>query len=82
VDKIEIFKKVLDMVTPYCRNEAGLKNASESSRFLEDLGVNSARLVDIVLNMEDEFHIEIEDSVADKIHTLGDAVTLITQVTA
>ncbi len=44
---------------------------------LEDLKVNSARLVDVVIAFEDEFDIEIEDEDVDSVNTVGDAVTLI-----
>ena len=44
---------------------------------LADLKVNSARLVDIVLRMEDSFDLEVEDDEADQVRTLGDAVKMI-----
>ena len=44
---------------------------------LDDLKVNSARLVDIVLAFEDAFDIEIADEDADSVNTVGDAVSLI-----
>ena len=39
--------------------------------------MNSARLVDVILNFEDEFDIEVEDEDADAVNTVGDAVSLI-----
>jgi len=39
--------------------------------------VNSARLVDVILDFEDEFDIEVDDEDADAVNTVGDAVTLI-----
>ena len=39
--------------------------------------MNSARLVDIILAFEDEFNIAVDDESADKVRTLGDAVTMI-----
>jgi acyl carrier protein len=33
--------------------------------------------VDIILNFEDEFDIEVEDEDADAVNTVGDAVALI-----
>ena len=39
--------------------------------------MNSARLVDIVLEIEDAFGIEVSDDDADKVATVGDAVNLI-----
>ena len=79
MEKSEVFNKVLALVTPFCKNTEALDNVSANSRFLEDLKINSARLVDIVLSIEDEFNIAIDDESADKIRTMGDAVSLIQQ---
>jgi len=50
--------------------------------YLRDLKVNSARLVDIIIKCEDVFGTSIDDDEADKIATIGDAVTLIQQKAA
>ena len=47
------------------------------TNILDDLKVNSARLVDVVLEFEDAFDIEIADDDVDTVETVGDAVTLI-----
>lgn len=73
----QVFEKVVGLIKPYAKNETGLKAISKESKILEDLGVNSARLVDIVLAFEDLFDIEIDDDAADDIWTVGDAIKLI-----
>jgi len=73
----EVFEKVKTIVSPYCKNEDALASATEETSFLEDLAINSARLVDIVIDFEDEFDIEVSDEEADKIRTIGDAVKVI-----
>jgi acyl carrier protein len=73
----QVFEKVVSLIKPYAKHEAGLKSISKDSKILEDLGVNSARLVDIVLAFEDMFHIEIDDDAADEIWSIGDAIKLI-----
>ena len=60
----------------------GLQRGDRRTRIIEDLGVNSARLVDIILAFEDEFGIEVDDESADRVRTLGDAVQMILQKTA
>jgi acyl carrier protein len=77
MNQTEAFNKVVKVITPYTKNAAALASAQENTRLLEDLGVNSARLVDIVLAFEDEFSIAIDDESADKIRTVGDAVSMI-----
>lgn len=78
----EIFDQVKSIVAPYCKNEQALAEAKESTTFLADLSINSARLVDIVIDFEDEFDIEIADDEADKIQNFSDAVSLIKQKVA
>jgi acyl carrier protein len=73
----EIFDKVVKILEPYVRNESGLKDISSKTNIVTDLQVNSSRLVDIILAMEDEFDIEIADDEADKVETVGAAVDLI-----
>jgi acyl carrier protein len=73
----EVFQKVLGVLKPYVKNDAALRTASESTNILTDLKVNSARLVDVVLEFEDLFQIQIADADADKVDTVGDAVRLI-----
>ncbi len=77
MDRNEVFEKVKSIVTVFCRNQANLETAKDATRFLEDLDINSARLVDIILDLEDAFDIQIDDESADKILTMGDAVDLI-----
>ncbi len=47
------------------------------ARFVEDLGADSLDVVELVMRFEEEFEIEIPDEDAEKIATVGDAVTYI-----
>ena len=73
----EIFAKVVDIVRPFAKDKEALDGATMETNILEDLKVNSARLVDVILEFEDEFDIEVEDEDADAVNTIGDAVELI-----
>lgn len=73
----EIFDKVVAILKPYVKNKDALIKVSNETNILDDLKVNSARLVDVVLAFEDEFEIEIADEDADAVDTVGDAVRLI-----
>lgn len=50
--------------------------AMESS-FIDDLGADSLDIVELIMALEEEFDIEIPDSEAEKITTVGDAVDYI-----
>ena len=73
----EIFAKVVEIVRPYVKDDEALATVADDTNILQDLKVNSARLVDGILNFEDEFDIEVEDEDADAVNTVGDAVALI-----
>lgn len=45
--------------------------------FKEDLGADSLDVVELVMELEDEFGMEISDEDAEKISTVGDAVNYI-----
>jgi acyl carrier protein len=77
VDQTEIFNQVIKILTPYVKNQEALARASLATHILDDLKVNSARLVDVVLEFEDAFNIEIDDDDVDKVETVGNAVELI-----
>ena len=47
------------------------------SKFVEDLGADSLDVVELVMALEEEFDIEIPDEDAEKIATVGEAVTYI-----
>ena len=73
----EIQDRVVKILTPYVKDEKALANAGPATNILEDLKVNSARLVDVVLEFEDAFDIEIADEDVDSVETVGNAVELI-----
>lgn len=49
----------------------------ESSSFLEDMNLDSLAIVEVIMELEDEFDQEIPDSDAEKILTVGDAIKYI-----
>jgi acyl carrier protein len=82
MDSATAFGKVVEIIKPFVKNTAAFGDARHDTRIIEDLGVNSARLVDIILAFEDEFGIQVDDESADRVRTLGDAVQMIVQKTA
>lgn len=77
MNRTEIYDNVVGIISKHAKNQAALSSMTETTNILKDLQVNSARLVDIVLDFEDTFDLEISDDDADKIQTIGDAVTLV-----
>jgi len=54
--------------------EVEQKQLSPEARFIEDLGADSLDIVELVMELEEEFGLEIPDEDADKIKTVGDAM--------
>jgi acyl carrier protein len=73
----EVMTRVVTILTPYVKNGEALASVGPTTHILDDLKVNSARLVDVVLAFEDEFGIAIADDDVDAVNTVGDAVQLI-----
>ncbi len=73
----EIRNKVVEILKPYAKDAEALASVSLETNILNDLKVNSARLVDVVLAFEDTFGIEVGDEDADAVESVGDAVRLI-----
>jgi len=82
MDQAEVMQRVVKILTPWVKNQEALENVSMETNILEDLKVNSARLVDVVIAFEDEFDIEIADEDVDSVNTVGDAVNLIVAKTS
>ncbi len=77
MEKQSIFDDVLAIIKNYVKEPERLAAAGMETSILNDLKVNSARLVDIIIQFEDAFDIEIDDDDADGIRTIGDAVEYI-----
>jgi len=77
MDEKTIFGKMVEILKAYTKDPSLLEKATMETHILNDLKVNSARLVDVIIKCEDTFGITVEDDEADKIGTIGDAVVII-----
>ncbi|MGJ8745385.1 acyl carrier protein [Polaribacter sp.] len=75
--KEQFIEKLKIIVKPYVQNEEGFKNLTEDTDFINDLHINSANLVDIILDVEDEFKIEIDNDSMEKMLTVKAAIEII-----
>jgi acyl carrier protein len=74
-DLINTLKKI---VKPYIQDEEGFENLSENTDFIKDLKINSANLVDVILDVEDEFDIIVDNESMEKMLTVKAALEIIT----
>jgi len=71
----EVFEKVKNIVVD--RLGVDESKVSMAATFKDDLGADSLDVVELIMELEDEFDLEISDEDAEKIGTVGDVVTYI-----
>lgn len=77
--KEELIIKLKAIVKPYIQDEEAFMNLTEETDFINDLKINSANLVDVVLDVEDEFNIEIDNDSMEKMLSVKAAMEIIEQ---
>ena len=71
----EIFEKVRGVIVEQLGVAEG--NITMKASFIDDLGADSLDIVELIMALEEEFDIEIPDSDAEKVVTVGDVVEYI-----
>src|SRR5947208_3347744 len=74
-DKSSIRDKVIDIVCE--QMGASRDKITNDTSFINDLGADSLDTVELVMEFEDEFDLNIPDEDAEKIQTVGDAIAYI-----
>lgn len=77
MNKTELVESLRKIVAPYVQNQEAFEKLSEDTHFIDDLEINSANLVDIILDVEDAYDIEIEDEAMEKMLTVKAAIEII-----
>lgn len=72
LNSAEVEERVITVVKNF--DKVDPSKVSASSKFGDDLGLDSLDAVEVVMAIEDEFAIEIPDAEADRISSVGDAV--------
>ncbi|MBA7522509.1 Acyl carrier protein [subsurface metagenome] len=66
----------MDRIKKIIVKQSGIDESkiTENSSFLDDLGLDSLDIIELIMELEEEFNIEIPDKDAEKIKTVGDAI--------
>mmetsp|Transcript_4345 Transcript_4345/g.7770 ORF Transcript_4345/g.7770 Transcript_4345/m.7770 type:complete len:126 (-) Transcript_4345:220-597(-) len=75
LDPSEVSDRIVQVVKNF--DKVDPDKVAPSSKFSDDLGLDSLDSVEVVMAIEDEFAIEIPDAEADKIASIADAVEYI-----
>ena len=73
-------ERVIDIVAEQLGVEKD--KITRSTSFVNDLGADSLDQVELVMELEEEFDIDIPDDAAEKIQTVGQAIDFIEQAQA
>ncbi|AWX46156.1 Acyl carrier protein [Flagellimonas maritima] len=73
----ERYQKLKEIVKIYLPDDVSADSITMESNFTQDLNINSANLVDIVLDVEDKFDIMLENDDMDGMQTVRDALGII-----
>lgn len=73
-----------DKVKDIIEKELGVEREKlvDSASFIDDLGADSLDIVELVMEFEKEFNIDIPDEEAEKLRTVGDAIAYLNEKVA
>ena len=75
--KEDRYTQLKAIISPYLPEDDSVESIKPQSNFIKDLNINSANLVDIVLDVEDAYDITLENEDMDSMQTVQDALHII-----
>ena len=75
----EILDELKTVISPYTTNKEMLAGIDDHTDLIKDLKINSANLVDIIIDAEAKYNIEIDYDVADKMVNVGTCIDVISE---
>ncbi|WP_435625766.1 acyl carrier protein [Flagellimonas sp.] len=76
-EKEKRYEELKSIVANYLPDDVSEESIALESHFINELNINSANLVDIVLDVEDAFDIMLENEDMDQMETVQDALQII-----
>lgn len=71
------YQTLKQIIKIYLPEDVSVEQVAQESHFLDELNINSANLVDIVLDVEDAFDIMLENEDMEQMQTVQDALSII-----
>jgi acyl carrier protein len=79
MDRRTILEELKKVLYPYTESKELLQNINDDTNLVKDLKINSANLVDIIIDAEAKYNIEIDFDSAEKIITVGNCIDAIAE---
>ncbi|HEU4790462.1 MAG TPA: acyl carrier protein [Flavobacterium sp.] len=70
-------EQLKNIVKPYIQNQEAFDSLTEETDFVNDLRINSANLVDVILDIEEKFDIIIDNESMEKMVNVKSAIGII-----
>lgn len=77
MDRQAILDGLKKVLAPYTENKQLLDGINEQTDLMKDLKINSANLVDIIIDAESQYDIEIDFDSAEKMLTVSNCIDVI-----
>jgi len=77
MNREEAITKLKAIVKPYMKDQNAFDNLTEETDFLSDLKINSANLIDVILDVEETFDITIDNVSMEKMINVKSALEII-----
>lgn len=77
MERAEILEELKKVLSPYMVNKEALNNITDETDLTKDLKINSANLIDIIIDAENKYDIEIDMDSAERIRNVGSCIDVI-----
>ncbi|WP_196829033.1 MULTISPECIES: acyl carrier protein [Flavobacterium] len=77
MSKQEIIEQLKTIVKPYVQNQESFDALTEETDFINDLKINSANLVDVILDIEEKYNIIIDNESMEKMINVKAAMEIV-----
>lgn len=77
MNRTEILEELKKILAPYTLDKEKLAGINEETDLIKDLKINSANLVDIIIDAEEKYNVEIDYDDAEKMIKVGSCIDVI-----
>jgi acyl carrier protein len=77
MDREATIEQLKNIIKPYAQNEEAFENLTEETDFINDLKINSANLVDVILDIEEKFDLIIDNESMERMVNVKAAIGII-----
>jgi len=76
-NRSQLIADLTEIVKPYVQDQEAFLKISEETDFINDLKINSANLVDVILDIEDKYGIDIDNDSMESMLNVKDSLIVI-----